>query len=131
MRCPECGSERVDHEGPGPGQGGLFRLSCHDCGHEEAGICDPGRPDAGVEPGRNATPEGEPRTPHGPIGGSGDGIAGRCEVCGKPGLVRNLPGGVPVSGCFCEEHAPAFTLKPLPVLLGLAVLLVVVWLVWC
>ena len=30
---------------------------------------------------------------------------GTCEVCGKPGYVQQIP-GVPVSGCFCDEHAP-------------------------
>jgi hypothetical protein len=44
--------------------------------------------------------------------------------------VQNLPGGVPVSDCFCADHVPANALKPLPILLLitlLAALLVVVW----
>ena len=51
MTCPECGSSRVDHEAPGPGEGGLFHLRCRDCGYEVSGIADPGHPDTGPGPG--------------------------------------------------------------------------------
>ena len=45
--------------------------------------------------------------------------------------MKNLPGGVPVSECFCEEHAPEHTLKPLScqlVVLVVAIVGLVAWL---
>ncbi len=36
---------------------------------------------------------------------SEDKFDGPCDVCGQPGYVQQIP-GVPVSGCFCDEHAP-------------------------
>ncbi len=36
---------------------------------------------------------------------SEDKFDGPCDVCGKPGYVQQIP-GVPVSGCFCDEHVP-------------------------
>ncbi len=54
---------------------------------------------------------------------------GTCQVCGKPGWTRCLP-DTPVSGCFCDEHAPGFTLKPLSCLIVLILLAVAGWLVY-
>ncbi len=126
MNCPKCGGSRVEQEGPGPGQGGLYRLRCPDCGYEEAGICDPALPgDSGTEaplPQVRAARESPERARAAIIGG--------CSVCGRPGRVQNLPGSVPASDCFCEEHMPSFTLKPLPILLALAGSLVLLWLLW-
>jgi hypothetical protein len=51
----------------------------------------------------------------------------KCSVCGRPGRVRTLP-GVPASGCYCDDHAPTFALKPLPVVVTIIVLLFVFWL---
>jgi len=126
VECPKCGSSRVDHEAPGPGQGGLYSFRCHACGHEESGICDPGRVDRGPTPGPEPSPEidtpccGRQPSPK---------IDAPCSVCGRPGRVQNLP-GVPVSGCYCEEHAPTFVLKPFSVLLVLAAVALAAWLIW-
>ncbi len=129
MRCPKCDAEQVQHQGPGPGQGGIYRISCQVCGHEEAGICDPGLPDDEAQPPVAARQAG-PGSADTQTRGSEDGATGPCSVCGRPGRVQNPPGGVPASDCFCEEHTPSFTIKPLAVLLLLAAALAVLWLAW-
>lgn len=45
-----------------------------------------------------------------------------CSACGKPGYVQQIP-GAPVSDCFCDQHAPSGVIKPLYVLIILALLI--------
>ena len=128
LECPTCGSRKAISEGPGPGQGGLFRISCPSCGFEQEGIADPARGDwegSWEEPG-------EPPEDDVPLVrvSMNEEVVGRCEVCGKPGKVQNLPGGVPFSGCFCDEHVPIMVIKPLPILLALVAALVAALLIW-
>jgi hypothetical protein len=54
---------------------------------------------------------------------------GPCSVCGKPGHVQQIP-GVPASGCFCEDHVPTGTIKPLHALIVLGLLLGLGWLIY-
>jgi hypothetical protein len=119
IECPKCGCRRARSRAPGPGEGGVYRIWCPECGHEEAGICDRAPPWAPELPEESELPEVPEDEPW-----------GRCSVCGKPGRVQNLPGGVPVSDCFCDEHAPTFVVKPLPLLLALLALALVVWLLY-
>ncbi|TNF53490.1 hypothetical protein EP227_05850 [bacterium] len=52
-----------------------------------------------------------------------------CSVCGKPGYVQQIP-GVPVSDCFCDEHAPRGVIKPLHVLIILSLFIGIGWLMY-
>ncbi len=47
---------------------------------------------------------------------------GPCSVCGKPGSVQQIP-GVSASGCFCEDHVPSGTIKPIHIFIALGLLL--------
>ena len=54
---------------------------------------------------------------------------GPCSICGKPGHVQQIP-GVPASGCFCEDHVPTGTIKPLHALIALGLLLGLGWIIY-
>jgi hypothetical protein len=57
------------------------------------------------------------------------GLDGPCSVCGKPGYVRQIP-GVPASGCFCENHVPSGTIKPIHIFIALGLFLGFGWLIY-
>jgi len=54
---------------------------------------------------------------------------GPCSVCGKPGYVQQIP-GVPASGCFCENHVPSGTIKPVHIVIALGLLVGLGWLIY-
>ncbi len=54
---------------------------------------------------------------------------GPCSVCGKPGYVQQIP-GVPASSCFCEDHVPSSTIKPIQIFIALGMLLGLGWLIY-
>ena len=54
---------------------------------------------------------------------------GPCSVCGKPGYVRQIP-GVAVSECFCEDHVPGDTIKPIHIVVALALIFGLIWLIY-
>lgn len=49
---------------------------------------------------------------------------GKCVVCGRPGWTQRLP-DAPTSFCYCDEHTPSGTIKPLSCLFYVMVLAVV------
>jgi hypothetical protein len=57
------------------------------------------------------------------------GFDGACSVCGKPGSVQQIP-GAPVSGCFCEDHVPSGSIRPIHLFIALALFLALGWLLY-
>ena len=56
-------------------------------------------------------------------------FGGPCSICGEPGYVQQIP-GVPASGCFCKNHVPSGTVKPIHVFIALGLLLGLGWLIY-
>lgn len=54
---------------------------------------------------------------------------GPWSVCAKPGYVQQIR-GVAVSDCFCEDHVPSDTIKPIHVFVGVGLLLGLGWLIY-
>jgi DNA-directed RNA polymerase subunit RPC12/RpoP len=54
---------------------------------------------------------------------------GPCSVCGKPGYVRQIP-GVSASACFCRDHVPSGTFRPIHIFIVLALLVGLGWLMY-
>jgi hypothetical protein len=54
---------------------------------------------------------------------------GPCSICGKPGYVQQIP-GVSASACFCKDHVPSGTIKPIHIFIVLGLLLGLGWLIY-